>query len=944
MNAFATASRPAAVEEAIGGLCGRIDPVRVSGFYYLGLLLVTVGMVLLPVLYIALIALTGYGMYVHAIENISIFTDNNVRFAVFIYLTPLVAGSILIFFMLKPILARQPDDSQFISLDPDDEPWIHEFVGRLCNTVGAPAPSRIDVNCDVNASAGFDSGLWHMLSGKLVLTIGLPLVEGLSVREFAGVLAHEFGHFAQGTGIRLTYVIRSVNAWFARVVYERDAWDEYLANAATQAWAGFGILIVLNIARLMVWLTRRILWVLMMIGHAISSFMLRQMEFDADRYEARIVGSDVFRVTSVKMHLLAFAGQQVYGSIGHAWNEGAISDELPGRILAVYRRIPPFARAQILTEVMAQQTGLFDSHPADRQRMLSADREGKTGLFDCDGSTTELFRDYGSISRRATLDLYKSFMGESLSDLKLIPVEEAKVRRANSDADFAAIRGLTHDLPSPFLRYLSVKSALEQAPIEDPDAMRKTLRGARQRIESWEKDHDACLSIILDLDEELKLLDLYSALADVGITMGLEGTRFQSCDPDSLAKMKPEAIEKRGVYWASFRGQAEEIERRLAIGVGVALGSRGRETLARESLDAKSIPGLLAAAAALEKCAAHVDALRRDCDFAQCLVPAWEANAEDSRLESGIRDLMGRFHEELDALGDSLNVTYPFEHAKGEITIAEYLFPVPKHETDLYGLCQQSVHTLDVLIGLHARVMARLGRISAVIETDLIGLPACSMIFKETLADDTEELLDISRIEPAALPKVSSPGLPIASVSIGVLVLSFLVAVVWIVSQQTATRPQSAVITSPAAESIHAEQPDRAEQDQETNDFDLAASARAGDIAAMESALRAGAQLDGQDRDGKIPLLEAIYYEQREAVIYLLDAGANVNATGRYGETALIEAVLAQDMWAIERLLAAGANLNAATQRGETAMDIARRYSNQEIVALLNKGTGSTTD
>ena len=34
------------------------------------------------------------------------------------------------------------------------------------------------------------------------------------------------------------------------------------------------------------------LWVLMWIGHGVSSFMLRQMEFDADRYEARVAGSE----------------------------------------------------------------------------------------------------------------------------------------------------------------------------------------------------------------------------------------------------------------------------------------------------------------------------------------------------------------------------------------------------------------------------------------------------------------------------------------------------------------------------------------------------------------------------------------------------------------------------------------------------------------------------
>jgi hypothetical protein len=67
-----------------------------------------------------------------------------------------------------------------------------------------------------------------MFGNDLVLTIGMPLVAGMSLRQFAGVLAHEFGHFSQGAGMRLSFIIRSINLWFMRVVYERDDWDERL--------------------------------------------------------------------------------------------------------------------------------------------------------------------------------------------------------------------------------------------------------------------------------------------------------------------------------------------------------------------------------------------------------------------------------------------------------------------------------------------------------------------------------------------------------------------------------------------------------------------------------------------------------------------------------------------------------------------------------------------
>lgn len=207
-----------------------IQPVRVSALYRLALLLVAVAMVLLPLIYVVLIVVVGWGLYWHVTENVALFNAVNqgrgsMRVALFAYVTPIVVGSILLLFMIKPIFARRTKSAAPVSLDPAEESALFAFVERLCAAVGAPRPRRIDVDHQVNASAGFRRGISSLLRNDLVLTIGLPLVSGLTLRQLAGVLAHEFGHFAQGTGMRVTYVIRWVNHWFARVVYERDAWD-----------------------------------------------------------------------------------------------------------------------------------------------------------------------------------------------------------------------------------------------------------------------------------------------------------------------------------------------------------------------------------------------------------------------------------------------------------------------------------------------------------------------------------------------------------------------------------------------------------------------------------------------------------------------------------------------------------------------------------------------
>ena len=49
------------------------------------------------------------------------------------------------------------------------------------------------------------------------------------------MLAHELGHFSQSTGMRLTYLMRAINRWFARVVYELSRW----ANKLGVHWSLF---------------------------------------------------------------------------------------------------------------------------------------------------------------------------------------------------------------------------------------------------------------------------------------------------------------------------------------------------------------------------------------------------------------------------------------------------------------------------------------------------------------------------------------------------------------------------------------------------------------------------------------------------------------------------------------------------------------------------------
>lgn len=53
------------IREILGGFQGHLDPIRLPGRYRLGIALVAMVMVLLPLVYVALIGLVGYGTWLY---------------------------------------------------------------------------------------------------------------------------------------------------------------------------------------------------------------------------------------------------------------------------------------------------------------------------------------------------------------------------------------------------------------------------------------------------------------------------------------------------------------------------------------------------------------------------------------------------------------------------------------------------------------------------------------------------------------------------------------------------------------------------------------------------------------------------------------------------------------------------------------------------------------
>jgi len=394
-------------EELETALQGTVRPRRISIFYQFGLLLVALFMVLLPLAYLAFASFAAYCVYWYAVHGLVIFSrmSGGAHLAILkivIYMGPLVGGAVAVFFMFKPLLARSAKQADPIELDPTRHPRLYRLIARVSNLLQVSMPRRIYLDCTLNAGAGFRRGWLSLLGNELIMTLGLPLAAGMNTRQFAAVVAHELGHCTQAFAMRLSYVIKNINLWFERVVYERDSWDE-----ALDEWAGsaddWRMSLIVGCVRLSVWISRKVLTLFMLVGQVVSCFLSRQMEYHADGCSLAVVGS-----SGVESSLIRFREQQVleymaYDGLQNLWEmQHQLPASLPEYLRELEKHLPAGFHEKTHETLLNETAGPFATHPTACQRIQKARQLNQTGIFALEKPASGLFDDFAATSREVT--------------------------------------------------------------------------------------------------------------------------------------------------------------------------------------------------------------------------------------------------------------------------------------------------------------------------------------------------------------------------------------------------------------------------------------------------------------------------------------------------------------------------------------------------------------
>ena len=632
-------------------------------------------MVLLPLVYFTIIASFGTATWYWAFYAPDLLFppsgggSRHVFFGtVIIYIAVLGAGISLTLFMLKSLLPAWHMERESHPISHLDHPLIFRFLGELCQLLGAPIPSRVDVNLEINASAGLRGGFRSLRGNDILLTFGLPLVAALTREEFAAVMSHELGHLTQRSALKFYFIIHSIHGWLYRAVFTRDGFDEWLEEASNYHALS---LLTFGLVRLMVAITRGVMWLLLCASHALTSYLSRQMEFHADECAASISGSETFVRTNEKIHLLGVCFQR---SVIQFKNRIAARypDDISTWLAIQVRESSGQLRGHSLQSAAAEKAHWYSSHPSDLERNRRVLDAGYPGAIQDAAPATTLFNGFEELSRTLTLASYEnSRRGRSIPEDQIFAVRPAPPEPEEETVEIDE---------SPIARYFgglgsfSIPVTIEpsaKAKISLPSLRAGQLRQARESLTRSELP-DLCRKHE-EVETRLREVLRAQALASSGIS--IDATMFPAIATD-LADL-PSSIASLNGHREALRASLAPYQTAASTRLTTALGIL-RDPLAKLPMPERrpvqeKVEELSHAFGNISSAMAELRGLQDEsCVLAGLLQARDEIHSElaDAGLANSIETCRGHLTRLRAIMGST---AYPFPHAKGRISMGEYM-------------------------------------------------------------------------------------------------------------------------------------------------------------------------------------------------------------------------------------------------------------------------------
>lgn len=246
-----------------------------------------------------------------------------------------------------------PERSIGVVLPPEQHPELYAAVAEVGELVRSPRPDEIRLSYRAECFALEQRAFGLSTDRSLILVIGLPQLEVLTLSELKVIVAHELAHFGGGDTRLGVFVFRFLKA--LRLAQEENAHSgwRWIDPVAWLSWLYYHLFVVL------------------------SAPLRRHQELRADGWSAAAYGGEFAAVTLLRDWILA---QQFDDTLTHFLR--AVPRKVAGDGSNLFREFS--ARFHDLTPeglsyleqrlAQEEQPSFWDSHPTIRERMTNMRR------------------------------------------------------------------------------------------------------------------------------------------------------------------------------------------------------------------------------------------------------------------------------------------------------------------------------------------------------------------------------------------------------------------------------------------------------------------------------------------------------------------------------------------------------------------------------------------
>ena len=474
------------------------------------LLLIPVALtfLLLPLLYLALTSLVAWGIFEYSNLVNQAFSEFPKTLRLTMALAPIIPAVILINALIRPLFLKTEASPKTFPVTRTDQPLLMSFVHQIADSIAAPRPGTIELDCEPRIAAR--SASRSLRNPDVRLVVGMPLLGNLTQQCLGGALARELSYFIHP----VTASLRHAVVRFNEHVQDMADWktpEEVRLRESIRRHSGerdfapakrWLLLPLLKAFRGLHAAVRALLKSFSLLSRAASAPLLRRWEMDADAYQVAISGSENFSTTMRRIARLEAAAKLSRHKVDALLENEQLSLDYP-RLLCHLAETLPSESVQSVRESLSVSSRWMEFRPSRKERIQAAYRRDDAGILSSEKPASSLVADPKALGERVTRHWYQVAWGIDPDGYELHTNEtlnrDTAIANSQLDAAEAFFGGSLNPFRPLFPNRGKLESFahLEKVPtVELPEHYRAQAERNRSRLDQFDELVEARLNAV----------------------------------------------------------------------------------------------------------------------------------------------------------------------------------------------------------------------------------------------------------------------------------------------------------------------------------------------------------------------------------------------------------------------------------------------------------------